>query len=309
MSLTTPQSRFHEGERAVQRRAGVQRAADQVGRYIGSSIRADHAEFLHRQPFVIVAGQDHQGRVWASVLVGCVGFVRAVDERRLLLGGHLAEDDPLTVAFESPDARIGIIAIEPNSRTRVRVNGLVHRTRDGFLVAVQEAFGNCPKYIQRRLPPARLELPEHASRWRDGVALDAGQAGLIRAADTFFIASAHPERGADASHRGGRPGFVEVANDGRSVSFPDYSGNRMFQTLGNLTVDPRAGLLFLDWDTGAAVQLTGRAQISWDHDEIATRPGAERLVNVAIDAVHEQLDALPARWRLIEPWRQNPPVN
>jgi predicted pyridoxine 5'-phosphate oxidase superfamily flavin-nucleotide-binding protein len=309
MSLKTPQARFHDGERAVQRRAGTERAAARVGRYVGSTIRADHAEFLQRQQFVVVAGQDSMGRAWASVLVGPAGSVRAVDERRLLLSGQLAEGDPLTVAFESADARIGIIAMEPDSRTRVRINGLGHRTPDGILVTVEESFGNCPKYIQRRLPPGRLEPPKHPSRRREGMALDAGQAELIRAADTLFIASAHPERGADASHRGGRPGFVEVASDGRSLSFPDYSGNSMFQTLGNLTVDPRAGLLVLDWDTGAALQLTGRADISWDHDEIATRPGAERLVNVAIDAVHEQQDAVAAPWTLIEPWRRNPAVN
>jgi hypothetical protein len=131
----------------------------------------------------------------------------------------------------------------------------------------------------------------------------------VRRADTFFIASAHPKRGADASHRGGRPGFAEVADNGRRLAFPDYSGNRMFQTLGNLAVNPRTGLLFLDWETGNTLQLTGRAQIIWDAQALMSRPGAERLVEVRLDAVHEHERAMPARWSLIEPHPRNPPVN
>jgi hypothetical protein len=144
---------------------------------------------------------------------------------------------------------------------------------------------------------------------RESAALDRRQAALAARADTFFIASAHPQRGADASHRGGRPGFVEVSDDGRRLTFPDYSGNRMFQTLGNLAVNPRAGLLFLDWESGTALQLTGRARIVWDEQAVAVRPGAERLIEFAVDAVQEQQRALPARFSLIEPHRLNPPVN
>ena len=100
-------------------------------------------------------------------------------------------------------------------------------------------------------------------------------------------------RGADASHRGGRPGFAEVAYGGRQLTFPDYRGNRMFQTLGNLTINPRAGLLFVDWETGSTLQLTGRAQIVWDAQAVAPRPGAERLVEVTVGAVREHQRALP----------------
>jgi|tagenome__1003787_1003787.scaffolds.fasta_scaffold20982630_7 predicted pyridoxine 5'-phosphate oxidase superfamily flavin-nucleotide-binding protein len=294
---------FHEGELAMQRQAGVERVAAQVGRNLHSWIPGDYAEFLSEQPFVVTAGQGDGGRVWASLLVGGVGFAQVLGERQLLLAAAPAADDPL----EPPHGRIGILAIDFDARARIRVNGPAERTPDGIVVAVEEAFGNCPKYIQRRLPVARIEPGPSAER-RDGAALTAGQADLIRAADTFFVASAHRQRGADASHRGGRPGFVEVAGDGRTLRFPDYSGNRMFQTLGNLAVDPRAGLLFLDWETGATLQLTGRARVVWDPSEVAAWPGAERLVDVEIDAVRERAAAMPARWSLVEPSRLNPPV-
>jgi hypothetical protein len=83
------------------------------------------------------------------------------------------------------------------------------------------------------------------------------------------------------------------------LRFPDYEGNRMFQTLGNLAVDPLTGLLFIDWQTGTTVQISGRAEIAW---------GEQRLVDVAIDAVHEHERAMPAAWELLEPSRLNPPL-
>jgi uncharacterized protein len=82
----------------------------------------------------------------------------------------------------------------------------------------------------------------------------------------------------------------------------------MFQTLGNLAVNPRAGLLFVNWDTGTALQLTGDGRIVWVDDALAPRPGAERLVEFEITAVHEFGRVMPARWQLIEASRLNPPV-
>src|SRR5216683_1623326 len=298
---------FHDGERAVQRRAGVERAAARVGRNIMSGIPGEYAEFLTSRTFVVLAGCDARGRTRASLLAGRAGFARAVDDRRLLLASRLAATDPLAAALEPPGGSIGILAIEPETRSRVRLNGAGERTPDGILVEVTEVFGNCRKFIQRRLPGHGLDPPRRPQR-PTGTGLDAYQAALIRRADTFFIASSHPQRGADVSHRGGRPGFVEISGGAGTLRFPDYPGNRMFQTLGNIAVDPRVGLLFIDWQTGSAVQLTGRARIVWDKGEVADWPGAERLVEVAIDAVCEQERALPARWDLIEASRVNPPL-
>jgi predicted pyridoxine 5'-phosphate oxidase superfamily flavin-nucleotide-binding protein len=225
-----------------------------------------------------------------------------------LLAGMPAAGDPLEGALERPQARIGVLAIEFGTRQRIRFNGVAQRTGEGILLTVAEAYANCPKFIQRRRPAGQLTrsaAPAH----RVSAALDARQAALVRRADTFFIASAHPNRGADASHRGGCPGFVEVGDGGRRLTFPDYSGNRMFQTLGNLTVNPRTGLLFMNWETGGTLQLSGWAQIVWDPRPLTSRPGAERLIEVSVDAVHEHERAMPARWSLIEPYRRNPPVN
>jgi hypothetical protein len=141
-----------------------------------------------------------------------------------------------------------------------------------------------------------------------GQRLDEQQRALVETADTFFVASRHPDGGADASHRGGRPGFVAVSEQGAVVSFPDYPGNNMFQTLGNLAVVPAAGLLFIDWTSGRTLQITGQAVVIWDRERVERWPGAERLVDVGIGATIDRAHAVPLSWELVEAHRLNPPV-
>src|SRR5260370_2736073 len=93
---------FHDGERAVQRRAGVERAAARVGRNIMSGIPGEYAEFLTSRTFVVLAGCDARGRTWASLLAGGAGFAPAVDDRPPLLPTRLAPTHPPPPAFHPP---------------------------------------------------------------------------------------------------------------------------------------------------------------------------------------------------------------
>jgi uncharacterized protein len=81
------------------------------------------------------------------------------------------------------------------------------------------------------------------------------------------------------SHRGGCPGFIRTAADG-AIVIPDYHGNSFFNTLGNLTLHPRAGLLFIDFAIGDLLLLVGAAEIVWDSGEVHELPGAERVWRV-----------------------------
>ena len=176
--------------------------------------------------------------------------------------------------------------------------GWALRTARRIEVQIKEVFGNCPKYIQARVPEGEA-THDRSGIGRRSAALSAAQQRAIERADTFFIASVHDETGADASHRGGQPGFVRVDSE-RRIRFPDYAGNNMFQTLGNLTADPRVGLLFLDFDTGTTLQLTGRAHILWTHERLVDLTGAERAVEVEVDEVVEIEGEGPIGWRFVE---------
>jgi predicted pyridoxine 5'-phosphate oxidase superfamily flavin-nucleotide-binding protein len=289
---------FHSGERAVQARAGVGAASRQLGRGISRAIPEGAEGFLEAQRIAVLAGLDGAGRVWASIVAGPPGFVTVPDRRTLRLAADLAPGDPLRDGLADGGA-LGVLVLDPERRRRLRVNGFVAAAEPGRIeVRTEEVFGNCPKYIQARVPTADAP-PARPGASRRSAALSPAQEAAIARADTFFIATVHEGRGADASHRGGRPGFVRVAGP-RALRVPDYAGNNMFQTLGNIEADPRVGLVFPDWNTGAAIQLTGRARILWEPGEFADLPGADRALDIAIDEVVETAGGGPLGWRLVE---------
>lgn len=299
---------FHAGEEAVQRRAGVFEQAARLGpRMVQPVLDREFAAFLAAQPFVVVASLTADGAVWSSMLIGPPGFARATAADRVVIDAAPDAGHPLGGLPTGGQTPVGLLVLDPMTRGRIRINGTARRVDGGLEVAVREVFGNCPKYIQRR-EPVSADPDRRPGRPVVGDVLDADQRRLIAAADTLFVASRHPERGADASHRGGRPGFVVPADDGRTVTFPDYAGNNMFQTLGNLTVDPAVGLLVVDWDDGRALHLTGEATIVWDDPRLEQWPGAQRLVDVRITRLVDRPGASPLTWNLVEAHRLNPEV-
>lgn len=290
------------------------------------------AEFLGRQRMLLIGATGRDGRLWASALTGPEGFAEAVDERTVVIDAVPGEHDPLAGL---DGGEIGMLAIEPLSRRRMRVNGTVSREGGRLIVRTEQTYANCPKYIQARevvTEPAEPTLgspgfpgpPEPADSpgssdlsdssdfpgapgspgFSSATAFGAGDRAWIEGADTFFVATSAPGLGADLSHRGGNPGFVRVLDDRRLV-WPDYVGNSMYMTLGNLELDDGCGLLFLDWEGGGALHLTGRAHVDWDPGDV---PGAQRLVRFEVDRLVRVRGASPLRWRLTEYSRHNPPV-
>ncbi|WP_339948399.1 pyridoxamine 5'-phosphate oxidase family protein [uncultured Albimonas sp.] len=292
---------FHGGELEAQARAGVGEAAAAGGAFIRDHMPEQHRAFFAGLPFLVVAGGDAQGRTWASILEGPEGFATSPDPRRLNLGRGLAPADPLAETFER-GGEIGLLGIELATRRRNRLNGRLRREGEGegFALEVWQSFGNCPQHI---LPRERRVEGGRPGPVRVSDRLSGEQAARISAADTFFIASGFAASGRedgaaggfDASHRGGPQGFVRVEGGG-ALSFPDYAGNNFFNTLGNLLRDPRVGLVFVDFESGGLLHLSGRASIDWRPGASAD-PDARRLVRVAIERVIERPGALSLRWR------------
>ncbi|MFD3870754.1 pyridoxamine 5'-phosphate oxidase family protein [Streptomyces sp. NPDC058623] len=288
---------YHWGSLAVQERVGVRDLADHVGRSIGTEIRDVAAAFLAEQPHLVVGAADTDGRMWASLLTGAPGFVRATGRARIVVTGGLPQGDPLEGASAAAGTRVGIIALDPRTRRRMRLGGTITPVPGGFAVEADRVFANCPKYLQKRRP---LELvAEGAGIVRRGTALTPDQRATVRAADTFFVATASPD-GADASHRGGFPGFVDVLS-ATELSWPDYPGNAMFLTLGNLAADGRAGLLLPDWEGGGVLQLSGRARTGFG-------PDGARAVRFTVESVVEGVHPGRLRWSAPEYSPANPPL-
>ncbi|MFF2075085.1 pyridoxamine 5'-phosphate oxidase family protein [Kitasatospora sp. NPDC058162] len=289
--MTTATTPYHPGERTAQARAGVTDRADHAGRSIRSTIPAVAAHFLTERRMLVVGAADPDGRVWATQLSGPAGFLRAPDERTMTIAARPAEADPLAEALARP-AQLGTIALDPAGRRRMRLNGRsAPDGRGGLVVRAEEVVSNCPKYIQRRTP---LDRPGAGAprAVAEGTVLSTAQQLAVATSDTFFIATTGPDGRVDASHRGGFPGFLEAVGP-NTVRWPEYRGNSMFLTLGNLELDPRAGLLLPDWETGGALLITGEARTDWSEQ---AGPGVERMVELTVTGVRELTDATPLAW-------------
>lgn len=274
---------WHEGERAVQARAGVAEYAASRGQNVRDFMPEQHRIFFAQLPFAVLGGLDRAGNPWATILSGPPGFLSSPDPKLLHVGSHPLEAEPVSEAI-AVGSRVALLGIELPTRRRNRMNGpILDLDPSGFTVAVEQSFGNCPQYIQRRDygPRRPPQFPETVPIAAD----DAWARDVIVRADTLFVASATPPGqsvaggGVDVSHRGGRPGFVTIAENG-ALEIPDYRGNRYFNTLGNLAAYPRAGLLFVDFDTGDLLEITGAAEIVWGGRNVTALPNAERLWRV-----------------------------
>lgn len=288
---------YHPGELELQERAGETETARRNGKMVGDTLPAGARSFLQKQRMLAIGRGDPDGRMWASLWFGEPGFARTTDERTLLV----EHADPSLV----PGEPFAVLAIELGSRRRFRINGAV-ATNDGARVgvAVREAYSNCPQYIQRRQlvqGDPHPVIPDES-----GQELDRLRQVTIAMADTLFVASRHPTFGADVSHRGGNPGFVRVL-DATTLRVPDYRGNGMFNTLGNLRVDPRAGMVIPDFERGRMLQLTGATTLSFDSkDAEQTSGGTGRYWDFRVERFVETSMPASYRWEFLDASPYNP---
>lgn len=252
---------FHEGELAAQRAAGVSLQAQRLeGMLAPADLSGGAQKFLSLRSYAVLTGRDHDGVLWASPLAAPPGFLDARGDV-LQIATTPRTSDPLhgLPAYQP----VGLIVIDFATRRRIRVNGtLTEAGQDRLVVRVDQAYGNCPQHIHPHDLAAAVAAGRSGGAPHRAVALTPQAQALVAASDTFFLGTTHPSRGSDASHRGGPPAFVQVSSPTR-LWWPDYPGNNMFNSFGNLQVDDEAALLFTDYATGATVQMSGTAQVVW----------------------------------------------
>jgi len=299
---------FHEGELAVQERAGECELARRIGAGISPRIVAGALPFLEHQRLLAITTAGDDGVLWTSLWCGEPGFVTSTDGQRVSIRPALmsvSADDPI-VRRLAVGHDVGMLAIELTSRRRLRINGTVEMmSRDEISIVVRESVGNCSKYIQQRVPHT-VAMPALGEPGESGQVLDDERRELVERVDTAFVGSVHSARGADASHRGGKPGFIHVVN-GTTLRMPDYPGNSMFMTLGNFESDPRASLVAVDFEHGRAVSFSGAAHLRCgvEHPNQPTG-GTGRYWELDVRE-WVQFDLPPGiRWELIDPSPFNP---
>jgi hypothetical protein len=298
-------SPFHPGERAIQQRLGVrERVGDGGRRLIRDFLPDEHRDFYARLPFLVLGTIDSEGWPAASIVSGKPGFVSSPDPKALTISIDFRSTMPTITGLVS-GADVGILGIDLSTRRRNRLNGIVSAIRDDAIeIEIVQAYGNCPKYITVREWATSRHSPTPLVS--ESNALGNIEQAIVAAADTFFIASAfgrtrdNPSHGVDASHRGGAPGFVRI-DDALTLTVPDFVGNFAFNTLGNLLLEPRCGLLFLDFATGTTLEIAAEAEIVWGGPEVAAIDGAQRLLRFHLSRVRRSEGAVPLRWTLAAP--------
>ncbi|MEM0910130.1 MAG: pyridoxamine 5'-phosphate oxidase family protein [Pseudomonadota bacterium] len=302
---------FHEGEIAIQKKLGVAKRIETIApRMIRDVMVEQHKTFYSALPYLFAGYHDQNDKVWASILVGKPGFISFPTDKKMHLKTSPLHNDPMVNAIKNADGlRIGLLGIDLSNRRRNRASTQLTATSDGKIsLDVLQAFGNCPQYIQIRETEWKKDFKPEASTATKVTEFDGMIGKLIKNADTFFVASTSKNvdkdaqsraNGADVSHRGGQAGFVRV-DDAKTLTIPDYRGNNLFNTLGNIEVNPHVGLLFIDFSTGDVLTLTGKAKTLWHSDAHLQFKGAQRLWQFTLDHGFLLQNALPMRWRFDE---------
>lgn len=294
-------SPWHAGEIELQRKVGVAERMDDVGRRVLRDYLIDqHRAFYPQLPFIVLGSVDADGNAWATLRASVPGFLQSPDPQTLSVNLEREAADPADAGMDDGQP-VGMLGIELHTRRRNRLNGTIMRDGSGrFDVRVGQSYGNCPQYIQLR----DFSFSRDPSIQTDvkpivGDHLDERARQMIAAADTVFVASYADretgERQVDASHRGGKPGFIRVDENG-ILTIPDFAGNLFFNTLGNILANGKAGLVFSDFETGELLQLSGDAEVVLDSPEIAAFQGAERLWRFTPRHVVRRPEALALRW-------------
>lgn len=295
------QSIFHKGEIKIQEKAGERTIGERTGRAINKKIIPVAIQFIEQQPFCLISSKDQSGETAVSALAGKEGYVKVKNEEALEIFPGLLTSNPFDVFYKNIKIhkKVGMMFLEPETRRRFRINGRVEIEKDRFFIRVDQAYSNCPKYIQKRQLKI-LSNPQYYEEFLQGTSLTPGISNIIRQADTLFVGSSSPEGDMDVSHRGGLPGFITISNNDTLV-IPDYQGNSMYNTLGNIEHNPHAGILIQDFRNKNSLQLSGTAKVFFNgEDEKITTGGTSRYWTFKVSKwkLSENLKGID--WNLME---------
>lgn len=270
---------YHEGEIKIQNLTGERNKARANSVVIKPEILSGAFDFISKQTMIWLGTQNQDGSLLISLISGAAGFIQAHQANilQINLAQTTSQNAPFLANLET-DPRIGTLLIDLESRRRLKINGrLLYCSKNLLEIAVIESFPLCPKYIQRRKiePYIPRKTTVGSSHDSSGTRLGKAEEELIGRCDTMFVATSNPRGGIDVSHRGGEAGFVKVltANHFRC---PDYSGNGMFNSFGNLVLNNNASALFLDFTGKESLHVSGVAQVLLDQIDDTNESGGTK---------------------------------
>lgn len=335
MSIFTQDLPWHTGETSMQQTMRAPTGHNPTIQTLSPQL----ANHLQVAPLIAIGTLDAQGRPWTTLWGnGDKGFAQPMGQGILGIRTPVTgKFDPVVEELMGKEAKGEIVREEGKGRmvagltidleTRKRVKmygrmaaGALGRREDEvtgkeevvveiqLVVKVEQSMGNCPKYINKKEIVAGKSTPELVE---ESPRLHERAVALLKKADMFFISSSQGDLDMDTNHRGGPPGLVRVLSNeesGAVIVYPEYSGNRLYQTLGNFKVNPKAGMCVPDYETGDMLYLTGTTEILVGKDAAAVLPRSNLAVKITITAARFVATALPFRGVLGERSPYNPNV-
>ena len=256
---------YHNGEKAIQKLLGESEDAVRFGRGIKPALTGKAMHFIQKQLIALVSTTDEKEQLWASILIGDLGFIKVPTAEKIVFNEKLIRSTSTDIFYQNIERKpeIGTLFIELSTRRRYRANGKVTRKNGKIELSIEQMYANCPKFIQTNnisLPKEKATLQAKITK---GTTLEEGAKKWINQGNAFFIATKNTADQTDTSYRGGKDGFIEILPDGL-LRIPDYPGNSHYSTFGNIYENPNAGLLFVDFEQGRTLQLTGKVSFSFN---------------------------------------------
>ncbi|KAK2745109.1 hypothetical protein FQN57_004016 [Myotisia sp. PD_48] len=329
---------WHRGEEKMHKLMGASHDGNPTAPYLSPGA----ASLIQRCPLLVLGTLDKDGLPWTTVWGGQAGFAGPIAQSvigiNVAIGGAF---DPVAETLLGGE-KIGQIVKEEDgkgrlmsglpvdfeNRKRVKLMGrMVAGTMRGndtenndgnvsktghshiqLAMQIDSSMGNCPKYLNKRHIIPNTPQPKLIS---DSPQLPQQAIDLLSRIDTLFVSSSHEQRSMDSNLRGGPPGFIRVLSNnptGAVIVYPEYSGNRLYQTIGNLQTTPFAGYAFPDFDTGDILFATGKTEVLVGKEAADLLPRSNLAVKVTITAARYVEDGLTFRGEPGEPSPYNPPV-
>ena len=258
---------FHEGQRAVQKITGEEEIAKQRIPMISNELHPRSISFIEHQILAFLGSEDAEGEIWLSLIIGKRGYIQVPSLKEIKLDLSNIVSNRQDIFFENIKSQpiVGLLFHEAERRARYRAWGFARTLGNALSFDIRMGYPSCPKHIQRELIEVPKDSKITSSKYQKGTILGTSEKKWIKRAHTFFITTQTKNGDIESSHRGGDPGFVEIQKNGL-LRVPDYLGNSMFSTLGNIYKNPKSALLFVDYTKGETLQLSGRAALQFNQN-------------------------------------------
>ena len=261
------QDYYQEGQFALQRITGEEEIAQDRLAMVQPSIHERSIPFIEKQIFAFLGSEDANGSLWLSLLIGEKGFISvpSLQEVKLDLDKVVTNREDIVFTNIKTKPTVGLLFHQAAKRARYKAWGIASEKDNQLSFDIKMGYKSCPKHIQKE----RIALPEESKAlvpsFTKGNDLGSSEKDWIIKSHTFFVTTQSKKGAVESAHRGGNPGFIEIMDDGR-LRIPDYFGNSIYSTLGNIYNNPKAALLFIDYDNGETLQLSGSAVIQFDQN-------------------------------------------